>query len=68
MLTYESELLSRSRAMEHVSDALGCDTATKRYIAENFISKHEKPTLLQQLPIFVAAGTAAERKLLLECL
>ncbi|GAA5839394.1 hypothetical protein JCM3766R1_004822 [Sporobolomyces carnicolor] len=33
---------------------------TKRYIAENFISKHEKPTLLQQLPIFVAAGTAAE--------
>jgi len=37
-------------------------TATKRYIAENFISKHEKPTLLQQLPIFVAAGTAAERE------
>jgi len=36
--------------------------ATKRYIAENFISKHEKSTLLQQLPIFVAAGTAAERK------
>ncbi|GAA5838897.1 hypothetical protein JCM5353_001066 [Sporobolomyces roseus] len=34
--------------------------STKRYIAENFISKHEKPTLLQQLPIFVAAGTAAE--------
>ncbi|GAA5963811.1 hypothetical protein JCM3765_004025 [Sporobolomyces pararoseus] len=34
--------------------------ATKRYIAENFVSKHEKPTLLQQLPIFVAAGTAAE--------
>ncbi|GAA5882268.1 hypothetical protein JCM16303_002312 [Sporobolomyces ruberrimus] len=33
---------------------------TKRYIAENFVSKHEKPTLLQQLPIFVAAGTAAE--------
>ncbi|GAA6024695.1 hypothetical protein JCM11491_003618 [Sporobolomyces phaffii] len=33
---------------------------SKRYIAENFVSKHEKPSLLQQLPIFVAAGTAAE--------
>ncbi|GAA6063734.1 hypothetical protein JCM10212_000773 [Sporobolomyces blumeae] len=33
---------------------------TKRYIAENFVSKHEQPSLLQQLPIFVAAGTAAE--------
>ncbi|GAA5864473.1 hypothetical protein JCM1840_000512 [Sporobolomyces johnsonii] len=34
--------------------------SSKRYFAEQFVSKEEAPSLLQQLPIFVASGTAAE--------
>ncbi|BGP47427.1 hypothetical protein JCM10450v2_003279 [Rhodotorula kratochvilovae] len=34
--------------------------ASKRYFSENWLPRHEQPTLLQQLPVFVAAGTAAE--------
>jgi len=35
-------------------------TASKRYFGETWLPQDRAPTLLQQLPVFVAAGTAAE--------
>jgi hypothetical protein len=41
------------------------ETASKRYFSEHFLPKDREIGILQQLPIFVAAGTAAERESLL---
>jgi hypothetical protein len=35
--------------------------STKRYLNEQWLPKDREPSLFQQLPVFIAAGTAAER-------
>ncbi|GJN89540.1 hypothetical protein Rhopal_002527-T1 [Rhodotorula paludigena] len=35
-------------------------SASKRYFSEQWLPRDAEPTMLQQLPVFIAAGTAAE--------